>query len=50
MAGRFINKLKKAARLEPVKKVVLDGSEEVLLMCHPAHCNRTRTPRKMPLR
>ena len=30
MAGRFIDKLKKAARLEPVKKtIVLDSGEEV---------------------
>ena len=32
MAGRFIDKLKKAARLEPVKKeIVLDSGEEVVM-------------------
>lgn len=32
MAGRFIDKLKKAARLDPVKKdIVLDSGEEVVM-------------------
>ena len=36
MAGRFIDKLKKAARLEPVKKeIVLDSGEEVVMYVTP---------------
>ena len=36
MAGRFIDKLKKAARLEPVKKeIVLDNGEEVVMYVTP---------------
>ena len=36
MAGRFIDKLKKAARLEPVKKeIILDSGEEVVMYVTP---------------
>ena len=36
MAGRFIDKLKKAARLEPVKKeVTLDNGDEVVMYVSP---------------
>ena len=36
MAGRFIDKLKSAARLEPVKKeIVLDSGEEVVMYVTP---------------
>ena len=36
MAGRFIDKLTKAARLEPVKKeIVLDSGEEVVMWVTP---------------
>ena len=36
MAGRFIDKLKKAARLDPVKKeIVLDSGEEVVMYVTP---------------
>ncbi len=36
MAGRFVDKLKKAARLEPVKKeIVLDNGEEVVMYVTP---------------
>ena len=36
MAGRFIDKLKKAARLEPVKKeILLDSGEEVVMYVTP---------------
>ena len=36
MAGRFIDKLKKAARLEPVKKEIqLDSGEEVVMYVTP---------------
>ena len=36
MAGRFIDKLKKAARLEPAKKeIVLDSGEEVVMYVTP---------------
>ena len=50
MAGRFIDKLKSAARLEPVKKeIVLDSGEEVVMYVTPANRRRTRTRlRKTP--
>ena len=36
MAGRFIDKLKKAARLDPVKKeILLDSGEEVVMYVTP---------------
>ena len=36
MAGRFIDKLKKAARLDPVKKeIILDSGEEVVMYVTP---------------
>ena len=36
MAGRFIDKLKSAARLEPVKKeIVLDNGDEVVMYVSP---------------
>ena len=36
MAGRFIDKLKKAARLEPTKKeILLDSGEEVVMYVTP---------------
>ena len=36
MAGRFIDKLKSAARLEPVKKeIILDNGEEVVMYVTP---------------
>ena len=35
MAGRFIDKLKKTARLEPVKEIVLDSGEEVVMYVTP---------------
>ena len=36
MAGRFIDKLKSAARLEPVKKeIILDNGDEVVMYVTP---------------
>ena len=52
MAGRFIDKLKKAARLEPVKKeILLDSGEEVVMYVTPTDRSRTRTRQEgRPLR
>ena len=52
MAGRFIDKLKTAARLEPAKKeIVLDSGEEVVMYVTPLDRSRARTRQeRRPLR
>ena len=52
MAGRFIDKLKKAARLEPVKKeIILDNGEDRRDVRHSTDCSRTRARQeRRPLR
>ena len=47
MAGRFIDKLKKAARLDPVKKeIVLDSGEEVVMYVTPLTAAERETRQK----
>ena len=49
MAGRFIDKLKKAARLDPVKKeIVLDSGEEVVMYVTPSLQLNANAPKKTP--
>ena len=49
MAGRFIDKLKKAARLEPVKKeIILDSGEEVVMYVTPLTAAERERAKKTP--